>query len=359
MSATPANIDDLVDTKGNNAVTVGRYLDKLNGVLQILNSMKSETVQLENCLSLLLEKIGMEGGLTESTVNSYNNQICEFLNVLNVYQCQKGASPNGIAAKLLPDWTSTSKHTTHKLSFQDTKYRWYRCKDLCTVDNMDICADCAPCGPAAQYPIQIGCSELVLSTVAWGSFTANATVKADAECHRVCVNVSATYDGTDPQDKAANVAASDFTFTVVDSASGAVALVFADPTVAVDYDAAFGTPTVDGTVTGSVTLPVSLASSTVYDVAGTAITEVTFNLSANYTGANTGTELDTVTVTGATLTTKQAGYGAADVVVFGTLLCKTVPDELHLLLSHLDKNCIMVQKCVENVNKLIDDFDIL
>lgn len=351
-------VDDIVDTKATNATVVGNYLTKLDGTLQLFNAMKADCVSFENDLAVLAEQVTTEGSVTESQLADYNTKLCAKFACFQIYLDTKVASSSGIATYLICPWTTTSKVGSCKLSIMDTGYRWYRCKDMCSVDCMKVCQDCDICGSASRYPINVGCGTAYFDSVSKNvaDFDANTLYKLDANCHQIYVDVGATYSGTDPQDKAASALASDFTFTFVDSNSVSQTITFSNPSPGVTYDDVFGNPGTDGAKIGSVTFPVSVASGSLCNVSGTAITEITFNLSANYTAANTGTEFDTVTVTGTTLTTKRMGFSTVN--DFVQFLCHAMPPYIHKLLSLLDKNCIIITKCIDSVNGLIVEFDL-
>jgi hypothetical protein len=169
MSFEQLNVDDIVDVVADNQRTIGNYLGMIDSTIQVYSSMRAAGIEFENCIYQLAEQLDTEGELTEAQVNQYNSLLCHYMNKLRLYQCTKVPSENGIASKLIGDWGASNKTTSLKLSFKRTLYRWVRCKDLCSVDNMDIgaCSDC----PASETSVDlsIGCSTITFVNVAHGS----------------------------------------------------------------------------------------------------------------------------------------------------------------------------------------------
>jgi hypothetical protein len=353
------SVDDIIDTQASNVITIGDYLDNLDGILQLFCNMKADAIAFEGSIFILSEQIDTEGVVTEQNLASYNATLQSLLNGYLIYLSIKRPSANGIAKNLISTWTSTNKHSTHQLSFMDTQYRWYRCKDMCSVDNIQICDDFGGCGLAARLPIKVGCGNACFDSISEKivEYDANALYKLDVNCKEIYTNIGATYSGTDPQDKAANAIAADFTFTAVDSDGDTTAIVFADPTTTVTYDDVFGIPGSDGAQTGSITIEVSVTNGSLCNVSANVITTIELVMSANYTAANVGTEFDTIMVDSVTLTKKRMGF--SNVVDYKYFLCNLVPDKIHLLLSLLDKNCYIIAKCLNHVNLLIGEYNLL
>lgn len=186
MSFEKLNVDDIVDVVADNQRTIGNFLGALDSTIQIYSSMRAAMIEFEQCIYNLKEQLDTEGELTEAQVNQYNSLLCHFLNKLRLYQCAKVPSENGIAAKLVPDWSVSVKTTSMKISFKRTQYRWTRCKDMCSIDNMSIGA-CVECPDSeTDVEIEIGCSTVTFKNVAFG---AGEAVDYATFCEFLCADV--------------------------------------------------------------------------------------------------------------------------------------------------------------------------
>ena len=156
MPCVNSTVDSIVDIKKDNQVYLGGLTSLFEKIQCIFKELKTQSILLEESLSLLriqIENEGYdiieytpEGGTAAvsfhvpycSSISQYNTLIQQFLLQVAINIENKAPSDSGLSTNAIRPWTINEPVFIHNIAFKMPSYNWINFLKSCIVDNMSI-----------------------------------------------------------------------------------------------------------------------------------------------------------------------------------------------------------------------------
>ena len=150
-----STVDAIIDIKKDNKITLGGLICLLKKIQGIFKELKTQSILLEESISLLRIQIENEGydvieySPTDidapsesfkipycSSVAQYNTLIQQFLLQVSINIENKAPSDSGLSINAIRPWSSQEFVFVHNIAYKMQAYNWINFMKACVVDNM-------------------------------------------------------------------------------------------------------------------------------------------------------------------------------------------------------------------------------